>query len=287
MCWRPFVRPQWAVCHTTHLLGLLILGKSDIIVTLYEWLPFWRDGKTRGKEALYRVAVCEDQRHIREELCALCRQSLGELNIPYDITSFSSADRLGEAIKEKIDVFDLLILDIQMEGKSGLELATELRQADDRVSIIFVTGCEEYLRDGYSVQPIQFLLKPVNYPAMYDAIRTAWKLSSGKRHVLLQEGARTVLLTTREVRLIESFNHGIMIHQGAEPSFYRVTLTEAERSIQSTGCFCRCHNSFLVNMDWVSEITRTKVILSDGEQIPIGRRYYESAQKTFIRYMAQ
>lgn len=236
---------------------------------------------------MYRVAVCEDQTHIREELCALCRQALEELNIPHDITSFSSADQLGETMKGKNSVFDLLILDIQMEGKSGLELASELRQADDRVSIIFVTGCEEYLRDGYSVQPIQFLLKPVDYPALYNAIRTAWRLNSGKRRVVLQEGARTVLLTTQEVRYVESFNHGILIHQGDASCFYRVTLTEAERSIQPTGCFCRCHNSFLVNMDWVSEITRTKVVLSDGEEIPIGRRYYESAQKTFIRYMIQ
>lgn len=190
-------------------------------------------------------------------------------------------------MKDQNDAFDLLILDIQMEGKSGLELAAELRQADNRVSIIFVTGCEEYLKDGYAVQPIQFLLKPVDYPLLYHAVHTAWKLGKGKRHVVLQEGARTILLTTREVRYVESFNHGIRVHQGAASGFYRITLAEAERAIQSTGCFCRCHNSFLVNMDWVSEITRTKVVLADGEQIPIGRRYYELAQKTFIHYMTQ
>ena len=183
--------------------------------------------------------------------------------------------------------YDLLLLDIELEGKSGLQFASELRRADDRVSIIFVTGCEEYLRDGYAVQPIHFLLKPVDYPMLYDAIRTDWRLNGSKRHFVLQEGARTIPLTVQQVRFVESFNHGILIHNGEGSSFYRITLAEAEREIQPAGCFCRCHNSFLVNMDWVSEITRTRVVMRDGAQIPIGRRYYESAQKTFIRYMAQ
>lgn len=241
----------------------------------------------QGGETLYRVAVCEDQKQMREEMCALCCKALEEMNIPYDIMAFSSADQLGETMRGKQERFDLLLLDIQMEGKSGLELAADLRQADNRVDIIFVTGCEEYLRDGYSVQPIQFLLKPVEYAALSGAIRTAWKLGGSRRHLALQEGARTILLNTQDVRFVESFNHGILVHEGKETGFFRITLTEAERSIQPTGCFCRCHNSFLVNMDWVSEITRTKVVLSDGEEIPIGRRYYESAQKTFIRYMTQ
>lgn len=236
---------------------------------------------------VYRVAVCEDQPHMREELCGLCGQALKELNVPYMLTPFVSAEELGEAMKAGHAPFDLLLLDIELEGKSGLQFASELRRAADRVSIIFVTGCEEYLRDGYAVQPIHFLLKPVDYPMLYDAIRTDWRLNGSKRHFVLQEGARTIPLTVQQVRFVESFNHGILIHNGEGSSFYRITLAEAEREIQPAGCFCRCHNSFLVNMDWVSEITRTRVVMRDGAQIPIGRRYYESAQKTFIRYMAQ
>ena len=242
----------------------------------------------KGEGTVYRVAVCEDQTDLCEELCRLCSQALGELAVPHEVTPFPCAEQLGGLIEQAEQKFDLLLLlDIQMEGKSGLELAAELRRADNRVSIIFVTGCEEYLRDGYSVQPIQFLLKPVDYQTLFSAIRTAWRLNGGKQHVVLQEGTRTVLLSTREVRYIEGFNHGISVHQNAAAVFYRISLTEAERSIQPTGCFCRCHNSYLINMDWVSEITRTKVVLTSGEHIPIGRRYYEAAQKTFIRYMMQ
>lgn len=236
---------------------------------------------------MYQIAVCEDQKYMREELCMLCSRAMDELNIPYHITDFDSAEQLGERMRQESNPFDLLLLDIQMEGKSGLELASDLRQANEWVSIIFVTGCEEYLKDGYSVQPIQYLLKPIEYPALYNSIRTAWKLNGSKQRIMLHEGARSILLTTQKVRFIESFNHGILIHQENSPAFYRVTLADAERSIQPIGCFCRCHNSYLVNMDWVSEITRAKVVLSDGEEIPIGRRYYESAQKTFIHYVTR
>lgn len=109
----------------------------------------------------YRLAVCEDDDAIRKELALLCRDILKAEGIEGEISEFSSAVPLKRLLEEEGGRFDLLILDIQMESMTGMELAKSLRQQGNRVSILFVSGCEQYLLEGYEVQPVHFLLKPV------------------------------------------------------------------------------------------------------------------------------
>lgn len=234
----------------------------------------------------YRLAVCEDDAAIRKELCALCCDILAEDGIVYEITEFSSAENLEEVLQEKGDCFDLLILDIQMEGITGMELAKSLRQQDNRVSILFVTGCEKYLLKGYEVQPIHFLLKPVKREALAQALRTDWKLNHKPKTVVLRTGNKTVCLSLGEIRYIESFNHNIVVHQSGEEHTYSLSLSEIEKQLPP-GQFCRCHNSYLVNLDCVEQIGRTQLRLRDAQTIPVGRAYYKGLQSAFIRYLNQ
>lgn len=74
------------------------------------------------------MAVCEDDSALREQLRSLCHDILEEDGIGHEITVFSSAQELDRILKEKGQPFDLLILDIQMEGMTGMELAKSLRQ---------------------------------------------------------------------------------------------------------------------------------------------------------------
>ena len=234
----------------------------------------------------YRLAVCEDDADIRKELCTLCCSILTEDGIACEMAEFSSAQALKEVLQEKGDCFDLLILDIQMEGITGMELAKSLRQQDNRVSILFVTGCEKYLLEGYEVQPIHFLLKPVKREALAQALHTDWKLNHKPKTLLLHTGNKTVRLSLAEIRYIESFNHSIVVHQSGEDHTYLLSLSEIERQLPS-GQFCRCHNSYLVNLDCVEQIGRTELRLRDAQTIPVGRTYYKALQSNFIRYLNQ
>ena len=76
----------------------------------------------------YRLAICEDDPLVRDEMCALCRDILTEEQIEHEVTPFSSAEELEKILAESEHPFDLLLLDIQMEGMNGLELAQNLRK---------------------------------------------------------------------------------------------------------------------------------------------------------------
>ena len=234
----------------------------------------------------YKLAVCEDDEMIRKELCGLCGGILDEEGVSHEITVFSSAAEVEAALYEKGEVYDLLLLDIVMPGMSGMEFAQALRQRRNRTSIIFVTGNEEYLLEGYSVQPVQFLLKPVSREILAGAIRTDLELNHRPKSMAVKIGSKTVNLTLADVEYIESLNHSITIHQGGTERSYFYSLGEIERALPAEQ-FCRCHNSYIVNLDWVDSISRTAVGLRGGERIPVGRTYYKRLQSSFIRYMNQ
>lgn len=234
--------------------------------------------------SVYRLAICEDDGTIREKLSSLCHDILQEDGIEHEITAFSSAEELEKLLLAETAPFDLLLLDIQMEGMTGMELAKSLRRRGDRVSILFVTGCEDYLPEGYDVQPIHFLLKPVSREALAGALRTDWRLNHRPKTAVLRIGGKTVSLPLAEIRYIESYNHNIVIHQASGNRSYLLSLSEAEKQLPP-GQFCRCHNSYLVNMEYVEEISRKELSLRGGIRLPIGRAYYKSLQSAFIRFM--
>lgn len=233
---------------------------------------------------MYRLAVCEDDDAIRGELDALCREILEEAGISYTVNLFPSAEELEKALSSQADPFDLLLLDIQMQGMTGMELAKALRLRGDRVSIIFITGCEDYLREGYSVQPVHFLLKPVSRQALAGALRTDWELNHKPKNIVLRIAGKTVSLPLSDIRYIESFNHSVVVHQADKTPSYPLSLTEVERLLPS-GQFSRCHNSYLVNMEYVDEFVRRELFLRGGERLPMGRTYYKAFQSAFVRYM--
>lgn len=234
----------------------------------------------------YRVAVCDDDEIIRENLCSLCHDILTDDGIEHKLESFCSASELEKSLDTESCPFDLLILDIKMEGLTGMELAKSLREKDNRVSIIFVTAYEDYLCEGYGVQPIHFLLKPVKREALASAIHTDLKLNYISKAVVVRIGNKLVHLSLSDIRYIESHNHSIVIHQGTEKSIYYFSLSDFEKQLP-TGLFARCHNSFLVNLNGVREIGRNELLLKHGETLPIGRTYYKTFQSAYVRYINQ
>lgn len=232
---------------------------------------------------MYKVAICEDDARLNDALCADCREILTNLGVEHETASFMSAEALEDALFSGAR-FDVLLLDVMLPGKTGMALAKELRERDDRVSIIFATSMDEYLHEGYSVQPIQFLLKPVQNAALADALRTDLKLNHTQSSVILRIGARTVVLSADDIRCAESQNHNVLLYLGDGKRSFPITLAEVERLLPPSR-FCRCHNSFIVNMEHIAEFVRTEITLAGGERIPVSRTYYADAQRAFIRYL--
>lgn len=232
---------------------------------------------------MYRIAVCEDESNLLAGLCANFQDILTELETEHEILPFSSAEEL-EAVLCSGERFDLLCLDILLVKKTGMELALDVRKWDDQVSILFITGSSEFLLEGYGARPIQYLLKPVKYEELKKALETDLRLNHRAHTVTLKSAGRTSVLQLSDIRYVESQNHGCMFHMAQEEQFFPLTLTQAEALLPKEQ-FCRCHNSFLVNLAQIKENASRELLLLDGVRLPIGRRYAGQFQSYFIRYL--
>ena len=173
-----------------------------------------------------------------------------------------------------------------MDGENGMELARRIRQTDDRISILFITSSSDFLKDGYQVRPIEYLFKPVQREELARALDTDLRLNHSPRTVSLTVRNRTVLLPMADISYAESRDHSVELHLKEEMRVLSLSLTELEQRLPREQ-FCRCHNSYLVNMACIAEISRKEIILTDGTAIPIGRSYSKDAQNRFVHFLNQ
>lgn len=188
----------------------------------------------------YRMAVCEDDETVREGICGFCDRILTEEQIPHQIAAFSSAEELEACLAENRGsdepAFHLLILDILMGEKTGMELAMELREEDDATGIIFITGCEEYMGMGYDVQAIQFLVKPLNWEKLKKALLNDWRKKGRQDLLLIKKGRQSLQLPLSGILYAEADgNHGIRIILKEGEESFPVSLSELEEMASGPG----------------------------------------------------
>ncbi|MCH5264614.1 MAG: response regulator transcription factor [Lachnospiraceae bacterium] len=233
---------------------------------------------------MYRIAICEDDSKAAIHLQKMCNEILRKKDITHKIEIFKSADTLSNFLQKDASAFHLLLLDIAMDGTSGMEFARQLRRRKNLVSIIFVTAYEDYLLDGYDVQPIQYLLKPVSHKKLSEAIHIDLQRNYTAKNILLKSGSKHLSLEYKQVIFIESMNHTLLIHSTDKTHPVYMSLTKAQNLFPASH-FARCHKSYLVNMDWIADISRTSLSLKNGETLPVGRSHQLQLQKDFIRFL--
>lgn len=237
---------------------------------------------------MYRIAVCEDNKILLSQLSLLLSEILdAQERLSYEIESFSDTSALLSRLSDSPNAFNLLCLDIEMppDNISGIDLAHRLRELRNHVSIIFLTGADEYLKEGYSVQPVHFLLKPITKKALSEAVCTDLQNNYFPKCLSVEIGKRTIVLDLERILYIECLNHMVYIHTDKEETLsFSLPLSRLIALLPSR-FFCRCHKSFLVNMLWITDMQASKIILRNGKTLSIGRNYQKEVQKHFIHYL--
>lgn len=180
--------------------------------------------------------------------------------------------------------YDLLILDIEMGQMNGLELAKKIRQENEEIPIVFVTGYEEYMQYGYDVCALHYLLKPVNkekFLAVLDRLHRTPK-NDVKLLFATNEGNRGI--KAKEILYIEAAGHGSVLHMEQEIVELKESLGSIAARLNEMGGFVKCHRAYIINMQFVSMILRTDILLDNHEKIPVSRSQLKRVQQEFLRF---
>ena len=207
-----------------------------------------------------------------------------------------SAEQALEVLKK--EEVDLLLLDIQMPGASGLELGAVLSRMEEfstsgKPLIIFTTAFEQYAIEGYKVNSVGYLLKPISYPEFLEAVQKAARVlesmtagaSAGAGYLYVKSGYKLVKIDLSTIIYIESQKDYIAINTStsATPVMTQISTKEIESKLEGGGFF-RVHRSFIINASYIESLGKSKIVLkkpSGGKSIsiPVGDSYKEIITK--------
>lgn len=235
---------------------------------------------------MYRIAVCEDEIIHREQIEKECRQILSLLKIEYSLNVFENCQTLMEVISENIIDFDLLLLDIVMDGTNGMELAKMIRKTNEKVSIIFITANPEFALQGYDVKAMHYLLKPVSKDILKELIKKDYKVKYEKRYIIIENGILKQKICTDDILYMEIKGRKVELTQKEGRSLYRGQLSLLLQQLPVEQFF-QCHQSFAVNIKYIKEITQNELFAVDGRGIPISRRYKKIVFEAFMKNLRE
>lgn len=230
----------------------------------------------------YRVAICDDSvrdaeftRHILESWAADRQAEL-------QIELFASAERfLFRYAEDK--AFDILLLDIEMGGMDGVSMAKRIRRDNETVQIVFITGFPDYVGEGYEVNAVHYLMKPVNREKLFSVLdRSVAALRKADRVILLPVEGALLRLKVEKIMYVEAFSHSVAVVTTEGTFSVKQPISDLEKQLGEG--FIRCHRSYLAGLGHIARISKTGLVLDDGKELPLSRGAAPLVHKAFISY---
>lgn len=228
---------------------------------------------------MINIVICDDERAEITYLSALVRKWASVRSVDIRLSDYESAESFLFVYDENKCV-DILLLDIQMKSMDGVMLAKRVRAENKEVQIIFITGYLDYIADGYDVEALHYLLKPVTEEKLILVLdRAIDKLSHNERALFISHAGESRRIPLYEIRYLEVMQNYVTIY-AREKHTVKKTLAELEKLLDDN--FYRTGRSFIINLRYIQSITRTEVHLNDGVMIPLPRGLYEALNRAVI-----
>lgn len=203
----------------------------------------------------------------------------------------SAMDAIEVLRKSKVDV---LLIDIQLPKLNGIDFA---RTILNKYHVIFTTAYHEYAVEGFNVNAVDYLLKPIEFSRFLTAIQKIYERPAlhqmpnhrtfsyqdpNLRHLFFNTDKRQVKVELKDIHYIESLRDFIYIHMEANKIMVRYKISALEKKL-SQHHFLRVHKSYIVNLEKIVAYSAGYVELSKGN-ISIGRSYKNQVHEILERY---
>lgn len=227
----------------------------------------------------YNFAVCEDEPAQQRNLEQMVQKWAAMNGFFAHITCFPSAEAFLFRYAEDKS-YDILLLDIEMAEMNGVQLARIVRGENKEVQIVFITGYMEYIADGYDVEALHFLIKPVTEVKLFEVLdRAVIKLNRNERAIILNRNGETVRIPLYEIRFLDVQRNYVTVHANED---IRVKATLGELECELDDAFLRIGRSVIVHLSYIRRVTKTDILLSDDTVIPLPRGQYDIVNRALI-----
>lgn len=227
-----------------------------------------------------RIAICDDQVQCRTQAVTAIRECLpggGILVDPYkDGMSFL------QAFSKK--AYDLVFLDIEMPEMDGISVARRLRQISKNVPIVFLTSHIEFALEGYEVNALRYLTKPINTQKLQEVLAYVQAQMQQQRVLWIKNDLTEEKVHIKDILFLEAQNQNIVIYTKHGDYTVRYNLSDYETELRDDGFF-RIHRGYLVSLRHVKSVGKHEVTLSDSTVLPVSRTKEKELKEALFQYV--
>ena len=229
----------------------------------------------------YRVAIVDDSNIDAEYVQNILKAWAQDRQAVVQAQRFISAENfLFHHADDK--AWDILLLDIEMGAMDGVSLAKKIRQENELVQIVFITGFPDFMAEGYEVSALHYLMKPVAKEKLFAVLyKAAANLGKNEKRLAISFDRQTEFVPLSKITYIEAQKQYVVIHTDTQEYRMKVTLSDTEKELDEY--FFKCQRSFIVNLRHVLRIGSDSVVLKNGAEVPISRGMTQKIAKEIIR----
>lgn len=235
---------------------------------------------------IIKAALCDDDLSVLNELNLLIGQYVAERGQQIVCTAFNSPLELLNATAQG-NCFDVLFLDIIMPDENGINIAKEIRRYDSTVKIVFLTSSSEFAVQSYAVDAYFYQIKPFfkeGFFSLMDAIADELKKAQQRNMILRTKGGIT-RIDLEKLEYCEVFKRTLLFHMEDGKLIESAgKLDDLYEQLAPYKNFLRPHRSFLVNMEYIQNISHNSIKMYNLAEIPIPHGKCSEIKQLYLEY---
>ena len=227
-----------------------------------------------------RIAICDDQAEYRRQAEVAIRECMRGADILTD--TYADAGAFLRAFVKR--PYDLVFLDIEMPDVDGIHLAKMLREKYQEVPIVFLTSHIEYALEGYEVNALRYLTKPVSIPKLREVLNYVSQQMQAQRTLWIKTELGEQKLRIKDILFMEAQNQNILIYTTKEAYCVRYNLSDYEKELAQDG-FYRIHRGYLVSLAHIKNVGKSEITLDNGTVIPVSRSKEKDLKEALFQHI--
>ncbi len=228
---------------------------------------------------MIKIGICEDDIDCRESIKKLLELSLVQVGVECEVKEYDSGTEFWIRNQET----DILILDIEMDGMSGIELKDRLAREREDIKILFVTNHAEVMSEAFGKNVYGFLQKPLQQAKFEKYLRRMMEDMEENESLVIKGANEELLIKIKSIFYFVSEDKYSRVVSAGGRFFCDRSLGQWEQELKEQAFF-RCHKCYLVNLRNIQKI-ESVIRMSNGDQVPVSRRRGREFKNSYQEYI--
>lgn len=234
---------------------------------------------------MINIAICDNNKKDIRIIKNILNIIAVKNNVEINIDEFNSGKDIIKAYKKGITNYNVIFLEVDLNDICGIEVAKYIMERDKYVKFIILSRTTKYVFEGYDIFAIKYLIKPANeYNIEKELFKVIQMQSIEEKFYEINKKGIKKLIDLNEIYYFEANQRKVNVFMKNRKIDYYEKLENIEFALNKKG-FIRCHRSYMVNISKINEIKKDDVILTNGDILPIGRKYKSNLIERLSYYL--